>query len=432
MEINLAARKGGKLGNGDIGVRDCWDGDFPDWFLIGVLCRLPVKYVFRFKCVSKRWLAVISDPSFPRFYIARASASSAPRPWAILSYAVKVEGSDTFDALGLEVLGDVCSDAFKSGDCYVFPLPSSQEAYGHKHKILAVSNGLVLYGWLHESLSSLNHIAQYYICNPITKKWFSLPPPRRYFRWVSTGFITQVEGRTLTSFKVVRLDCVFDKSNVLNFETFSSETGRWVDFTVRSERAIEVAWRKLPIAFNGNLHWIDHELGIVAYDPYGNPEKSHIIGLPADKDNKKCNELACLCDVHQGRLKYFESSVTFQQPGFSCFSIWILDDYSTGDWHLLHRVNQSDVLFGNNLQRHVFSPPVPVCYHPFDSDIVFLGWESTIISYNIKKRSLEHHYQVQYQQKEIGRKFFWVGAFVLAFPQWPTLVPSSLSRGADD
>ncbi|KAL3535054.1 hypothetical protein ACH5RR_003515 [Cinchona calisaya] len=220
-------RKFVRFGDGNNEIMGFTEGDWPEWFLIEVLCRLPVKCVFRFKCVSKQWLYLISHSSFARFYIARASLSQT-RPWAILSYRMNVKGSDMSDYPGQKLLGDMYSDDFKCPDTFT-ALPISQEANGHNYKIIAVNNGLELYGWCHNNRVGLNHIAECYISNPTTKQWIALPPPKRYFRWVSSGFISRVEGGTLTSYKVVRLDCLFAKRNVLNFEIFSSESGGWVD-----------------------------------------------------------------------------------------------------------------------------------------------------------------------------------------------------------
>ncbi|CAH1435543.1 unnamed protein product [Lactuca virosa] len=55
--------------------------------LLEILTRLPLKSIFRFKCVFKHWLDLISQPSFARFYCScmlTASASSSSLPFIIL------------------------------------------------------------------------------------------------------------------------------------------------------------------------------------------------------------------------------------------------------------------------------------------------------------------------------------------------------------
>ncbi|CAH1433781.1 unnamed protein product [Lactuca virosa] len=55
--------------------------------LLEILARLPLKSIFRFKCVCKHWLDLISQPSFARFYCScmlTASTSSSSLPFRIL------------------------------------------------------------------------------------------------------------------------------------------------------------------------------------------------------------------------------------------------------------------------------------------------------------------------------------------------------------
>ncbi|CAH1450029.1 unnamed protein product [Lactuca virosa] len=44
--------------------------------LLEILARLPLKSIFRFKCVCKHWLDLISQPSFARFYCSRMLTAS--------------------------------------------------------------------------------------------------------------------------------------------------------------------------------------------------------------------------------------------------------------------------------------------------------------------------------------------------------------------
>ncbi|KAK9006935.1 hypothetical protein V6N11_019265 [Hibiscus sabdariffa] len=47
------------------------------WDLIAkILCRLSVKSLVRFKCVSKRWCSEISNPNFIRFHLKRSAQAN--------------------------------------------------------------------------------------------------------------------------------------------------------------------------------------------------------------------------------------------------------------------------------------------------------------------------------------------------------------------
>lgn len=200
-------------------------GDLPEWLLTEVLCRLPLESVFRFKCVSKQWLSLITDPCFSRFYISRAS--SQPPSWAILSDEIRVDGSQTpatysglkphpwailFDDAsqtsatyysGLKPLENMYSDEIRCPNYHVLPLPvgcayrcADHSSTTHYYNILAVScDGLVLYGCVglvpHAAYIYRHNIIRYYICNPATKQWFGLSLPQYHTLPSLYGFLTR-------------------------------------------------------------------------------------------------------------------------------------------------------------------------------------------------------------------------------------------------
>ncbi|XP_004296142.1 PREDICTED: putative F-box/kelch-repeat protein At1g12870-like [Fragaria vesca subsp. vesca] len=47
--------------------------DLPEDIIVKILCRLPVKSLIRFTCVSKRWRSIISDPKFGKSHFQLAS-----------------------------------------------------------------------------------------------------------------------------------------------------------------------------------------------------------------------------------------------------------------------------------------------------------------------------------------------------------------------
>ncbi|KAF3617621.1 hypothetical protein T459_10882 [Capsicum annuum] len=62
----------------------------------------------------------------------------------------------------------------------------------------------------------------------------------------------------------------------------------------------------MPFTFSRMLHWIDRQLGIMAFDPCRDSSQCRVIGLPPDID-KQCNNyknMDCIvyANVHQGRL----------------------------------------------------------------------------------------------------------------------------------
>ncbi|KAL3503711.1 hypothetical protein ACH5RR_038160 [Cinchona calisaya] len=326
------------------------DGNLPDWLLIEVLCRLPIKSIFRFKCVSKCWNSIISHPSFRRFYISRASASALP--WGFLLKRIHVEGSKMANFPKHKLLENKISDGtlLSSPHASVLALPNSHKAKGPLYYIKAADNGVVLYGWFDLDRRSFNDATEYFICNPITKQWLAIPDPKHCTRRASFGFITQVdEEGILRSFKLVLVHCPCTSKiqNFLEFEVFSSETGKWVEHIVHSPCTVRVSHNKKAFVMEGNLHWDDCELGVIAYDPYNSPDKFRIIEFPhVDTEGNKSRYM---CGGHLGRLKYFEVGRMFKPQGFSHLKIWALEDYSSNNWYLQHIVRKEDIMVDNNL-----------------------------------------------------------------------------------
>ncbi|XP_070038103.1 putative F-box/kelch-repeat protein At4g22430 [Nicotiana tomentosiformis] len=358
----------------------------PNWFLEEVFLRLPVKCVFRYKCVSKQWLSLISAPSFVSLYISRASVLPQQAPiWTILADTLRVNNGVNYFAQSY--LPDLLSDNRLHPRFCTIHSPCIARPEDERYTIVAVSEGLVLYN---------RCVSDYHIYNAITGQCVALPPPSMRFGHVSTGFLTESEGGSLRSFKVVRFGCQFGESYILKFEIFSSETGSWRSLVVHNDVPIEVVSLRRPVDLNGNLHWIDRRLGIMAFNPSSDLNQCRIIGLPNDID-KQCNDARnngspTLCDVHQDHLRYIEVSLVPSYPfGFSGFSVWILDNYDSSNWTLQHRVKIRDIVFDDTLISKALTGliPTPIAFHPLDSNILYLGFGDAVVSYNMKTLKLD-------------------------------------------
>lgn len=406
-----------------------YNGYLPDWFLIEVLSRLPLKCVFRYKCVSKRWRFLISSTSFSNLYVSNAPLLT---PWTILGNALCVKSYDSL--LVQSFLPGVFTDNKLHSKFSVvkFPCVVSCEG-GERCSIVGVSDGLVLY-----CRGASGEESDYYVYNAITGHCVDLPRTSTCFGYVSTGFLMESEGGSLMSYRVVRLYCPFGESYVLKFEVFSSETGCWRSFVVHMDLAIEVVWLRRPVALNGKLHWIDRRHGILVFDPFDDSNHCHVIGLPADID-KQCIDARndgspVLFDVHQGRLRYAEESVKTVYPfGFSGISVWVLDDYDSSRWTLQHRVKIREISFDDILISKALNGtiPTPIAFHPLDANIFYLGFGDTVVSYNMKTLKLDalvNPADVRGMLLSSGRDRFietpcWSSAFLFTLPPWPISLP---------
>lgn len=400
------------------------NGYLPDWFLIEVLSRLPLRCVFRYKCVSKRWRFLMSSTSFASLYASRASLCQAP--WTILGNTLCVKGDSLLVQSFLPNLDNRLHTRFS-----IVNFPNIVCGEGSERcNIVGVSDGLVLF-----DRGASGEMSDYHIYNGITGHCVAVPRTSTRFGCVSTGFLTESEGRSLTSYKVVRLDCQFGEMCTLKFEVFSSETGRWRSVVVDMDLAIEVVSLRRPVALNGKLHWIDRRHGILAFDPSVDINQCRLIGFPADIDEQcidaRNNGSPVLLDVHQGRLRYTEVSVKSVYPfGFSGISVWVLDDYDSSSWTLQHRIKIKDLSFDDTLISKALNGiiPTPIAFHPFDANNFYLGFGDTVVSYNMKTLKLDalvDPADVQGRSGRGSRKEMpcWSSAFLFTLPPWPISLP---------
>lgn len=397
----------------------------PDWFLVEVLSRLPLKCVFRYKSVSKRWCFLISSTSFASLYTSHASVLS---PWTILANTLHVNIKNG-SFLAQSFLPDLVSDNWLHSRFSIVHLPNIVcSEVGEGCNIVGVIDGLVLYdgGVGDEAID-------YHIYNGVTGCCVGLPRLSTRFGYASTGFLTKSEGGSLTSFRVVRLDCQFGESYVVKFEVFSSETGRWRRVVVYMDVGIEVVWLRRPVGLNGKLHWIDRRHGILAFNPYDDFNQCRVIGLPGDIDEQcidaRNNGRPVLFDVHKGQLRYMEVSVVSVYPfGFSGISVWVLDEYDSSSWSLQHRVKIKDITFDDILIRKAMNGviPTPIAFHPLDSNIIYLGFGDTIVSYNMKTLRLETIVDpgdIRGTLQRNGGTPCWSSGFLFRLPPWPISLP---------
>ncbi|XP_022890925.1 F-box protein At5g03970-like [Olea europaea var. sylvestris] len=218
-----------------------------------ILVRLPPKFVFKFRCVSKRWNEIIQDSYFLR------------------SYACGRKGSRD------QLLGFILR-------AYKYPYPNTRPRSEPRIKVLPLhgkrigafpekvgyfissSNGLVLCGH--------HHPMKYYVINPLTQKWVSLPRPCNHYKEVSMGLVCEENTAQLVAkYKVVRTGkpaMLLD--NRITIETYSSTTGKWVESVlVATDKFCVYPWPFIaPFVLNGVFHWVASPNFVVLYDPNEN------------------------------------------------------------------------------------------------------------------------------------------------------------------
>ncbi|KAA8530281.1 hypothetical protein F0562_004990 [Nyssa sinensis] len=288
-------------------------------------------------------------------------------------------------------------------------------------QVLASSKGLLLCCLLGPLI--------YYVCDPVTRQWISLPrAPNNATRhpiYFGEGLVSRAnEENVVTSFKVVRVEWLSGKYDFLNIETFSSETGEWKDAKLFCSQPIQLLKRGGPFTFNGIIHWFTCEHRLVAFDPYKNANQCHLIKLPEDRDIEneyKYDGLYRLCDECQGHLRYFE--VAPEASEFFFFSMWVLKDYDKAEWCLEHQVTRSDIRSSDpNLSSYLLGVTfIPLAFHPFNLDVVYLRCveHASIVSYNIQTKWLD----VSCHSIGSIEDLSWRVVIPFVLPMWPTPVP---------
>ncbi|CAN6212011.1 unnamed protein product [Urochloa humidicola] len=133
-----------------------WDG-----LVVEILARLPAKSLCRFKCVSRRWRSLISDPAHRALLAQTLSGfffKSSGRGWGFTGLPSSVT------PLG----GDDGSPLVDSALSFLPP------TYG-KIEIMDSCNGLLLLFCSDERASPPPF---YVVCNPATREWVALPQPK--------------------------------------------------------------------------------------------------------------------------------------------------------------------------------------------------------------------------------------------------------------
>ncbi|KAJ7947765.1 F-box protein-like [Quillaja saponaria] len=287
------------------------DSHIPDWLLVEVFVRLPVKSVFMCKCVSKRWLSLISEPFFVQLFISKrtnkmdSSSSTSPDstlPWTLLfrhksGNKIRCTDQRVHDSRASVIL----YPEFKSPSFSLSFLPlKKNNKRCFQVEAVASSNGLLLCCSATMPGGSRS-VLYFYICNPFTMKWIVLPDPPSNPRFnMDAGLISQDDG----TYKVVRMVFVADHSSevYIYFEVFCSRTGAWSVNKVWFPFKKGVFPHKPPTNYRGILHWLEiNNRRIIAYNPYKDTSQCRFICLPKDvyifKEKLIGISCGCLCYI---------------------------------------------------------------------------------------------------------------------------------------
>ncbi|GLT80290.1 hypothetical protein SLA2020_517380 [Shorea laevis] len=241
--------------------------------LTEILLRLPPKPLVRFRSVSKDWCSLISSP---RFCHRHARLSPAPK---ISGIFFRKSAAD-FHYLSLNS-DNLSPNPFKF-------LDFAQDPAGIR--ILQSCNGLLLCS----SFFKIGFTRNYYVCNPTTGRFSTIPPIIGDVSAVVSGFNLAFEPSKSPYYKLICVRSAAGSVGCHQIEIYSSETGDWKLCGSPFVAPFDMVFNN-GVFCNGSIHWIS---------PTGSP-------MYFDVSNERIGMLPTVPIVEQQstrRFRYFGES----------------------------------------------------------------------------------------------------------------------------
>ncbi|CAN6329157.1 unnamed protein product [Urochloa humidicola] len=347
-----------------------------DDLLLEILARVPYRSLCRFRCVSKHWRALISDPQ---------NQESLPQRLAGFFYRMPWDPDDDGGSPALTPLGYDFCNVPGTGPSFTDLSLSFLPDRERKGLVLKdCCNGLLLcrcYRFPDEDEFD------YIVLNFATEKWVAVPVTQRLsnkLQMVRLGFSPAVSPHFYVfEFHLDEDDNDYDAGDgsVLAVKIYSSATGAWSHKQSGWSMEISLDPDLKSVFIDGVLYVIARQSMIGSVDVEGKTWR--IINFPHSKDSSFFNATRVgFIDMSQGRLHLVSGHVGDK------LAIWVLEDKDSEEWTLKHTVSYQHlvrtkhVLFG-------FHEFIVVAIHP-DRNMVFFafGIERTLMSYDMDSQKV--------------------------------------------
>ncbi|CAN6294567.1 unnamed protein product [Urochloa humidicola] len=329
-----------------------------DELLIEILCRLPVRSMCRFKCVSRSWRKLISDP-INRKKLPHTLAGFFHRSW----------NGERFPSSAHHF-----TNVTGKGAPFIFPSFSFLPVPSDDVVLLDSCNGLLLCRCFEHGPHEGDGFPpfHYAVCNPATEKCVMLPDgswASGEARTARLGFDPAVSSHFhVVEYVVDECECVTGvKIYSSKTKSWSLKESEWGDDVMLYDRARSVFLK-------GFMHMLTYAVGIVVVDMEGKTWRT--IPVPSECD------FGCI-HQSQGRL-YF---INVDETDASKLSVWILEDHGTHEWTLKHSVRELLLFQQRNLQFDFDYRVIAV--HPECNLIYFVyGWDKTLMAYEMDRKEV--------------------------------------------
>ncbi|PIA47849.1 hypothetical protein AQUCO_01400442v1 [Aquilegia coerulea] len=333
---------------------------FSDDLIVQIFIRLPIKPLFRFKCVCKQWQALICNhPSIvlrntTGFYI-MVNSTKALQPGNIKFINVHPSGF---------IIGSSSSDQL---------VIDMNLNFIQQSVVIVDSNKGFLLLQKKKMSTSLDddddkeQPTQYFVCNPLSKQLISLPKPKyRYDREKASFFCYKDDSVDQHD----HIEFIVTCYNGSVREIYSSKTRLWIE--------VEPGLRRdsRGIFFNERVYWLDRWcnsslLCLVQGDGIRK------IKFPCSKQSTYYEQLIGV----SGESLYFADS------NRSCFMVWRL--VNGVHWCMKHHITFKRVIYPEAdwiTKKHSF---IPLAFHPLNYQLVLVFMNSRLVIYRMDEQRIE-------------------------------------------
>ncbi|KAK3133484.1 hypothetical protein QOZ80_6AG0537100 [Eleusine coracana subsp. coracana] len=337
--------------------------------ILEILSHLPAKSLHRFKCVSRQWLGLISDPNNRRKFAQTLAG------FFYIRYRPRKRGADRVP----HSLSFSSADPDDGSPPLINPysaLSVPPFLRNHLHRVDCV-NGLVL---LHFWMPSPDEGHRYAVCNPATDEWFTVPesPTRGKASFVRLSVTDNPAASSPLHFHVFEFRGGIPKGYIVASEIYSSASDTWIHRENVWDRGagegISLLDETSGVFFRGALHLAPMEPVIVSVDGDGNKWKISPKPSSPEDDGFLGGPEPGFLGLSQGRLHFLNT----QEYNILKLCHWELNDDDV--WVMKHCIDLTKLFTG----RWQFTVEVKfsvIGVHPDANTVYFLhGKNHTLIS----------------------------------------------------
>ncbi|XP_022743820.1 F-box protein At5g07610-like [Durio zibethinus] len=196
--------------------------------------RVPTKSLLRFKCVSKQWLCIISEPNFTLAHARCHQANGYLKPSALL----------------------LNNDYTRTPEFQVVPLNS--ENHGSKGDTLRFCRLFSSADYCNSVVNDKDCGHRYFICNPTTRQFKRFSFPCREFEERLISVNLAFDPLLSPYYKIIAIREQEELSGEFWINLYSSETDSWRFLGKNFHPPSGICFRT-GVFFKGMVHWCSDE-----------------------------------------------------------------------------------------------------------------------------------------------------------------------------